>query len=173
MHSFADLAEGSVAFTLRAIRETNEEIVAELQVSAATTLVRGLQQLQLQRAILAVGVFGIFESILQDAMGEEKPFLKVADILERAGEGALNERLRAFKHAINVLKHGRGKSYDALVARAEGLPFRVKPPGEAFFDEGDVAEIRTLIDVDDEFVLSCAALIRDVSNVVERSRPGS
>jgi hypothetical protein len=64
-----------------------------------------------------------------------------------------------------VLKHGRGRSYDALVKKASALPFRVKRPGESFFCEGDIAEVSTLVEVDDAFLLSCAEIIREVSLV--------
>lgn len=70
-----------------------------------------------------------------------------------------------------MLKHGRGRSYDALVAKAGALRFRVKLPGEAFFCEGDVSEVSTLIEVDDTFVLSCAEVIREVSVAIRRARP--
>ena len=72
---------------------------------------------------------------------------------------------------INVLKHGRGRSYDALVVKADRLPFRVKRPGEAFFFEGDVSEVATLIEVDDAFVLGCADVIRRVAERVQKARP--
>jgi hypothetical protein len=38
-----------------------------------------------------------------------------------AGELALKERFSEFQLAVNVLKHGRGRSYDALVAKAGSL----------------------------------------------------
>ena len=64
---------------------------------------------------------------------------------------------------MNVLKHGRGRSYDALVAVAATLPFRVKLPHEAYFNEGDISEVSTLIEVNDYFVLLCADVISQVS----------
>jgi len=47
-----------------------------------------------------------------------------------------------------------------------------RQPGEAFFFEGDVSEVATLIEVDDAFVLSCAEVIRQVSEIVQKARPG-
>jgi hypothetical protein len=70
---------------------------------------------------------------------------------------------------VNVLKHGRGRSYDALVAEAVTLPFRVKLPEEAFFNEGDVSEVSALIEVDDRFVLLCADVINQVSIVLNKN----
>jgi hypothetical protein len=71
---------------------------------------------------------------------------------------------------VNVLKHGRGRSYKDLVKKAGSLPFRVKLPGEAFFFEGDVAEVSTLVEVDDAFVKLCAEVIHDVSVAINSMR---
>lgn len=71
-----------------------------------------------------------------------------------------------------TLTHGRGKSYDALVANSEDLPFKIKLPNENFFFEGDVSEISTLIEVDDNFVLNCAELIEQISKEVRNEFPG-
>jgi hypothetical protein len=94
-------------------------------------------------------------------------------ILGTKGETSLQEKFSDFQGAINALKHGRGRSYDALVAKAAGLPFKVKLPAEDFFNEGDVSEISTLIDVDDNFVRECASLIQDISFAIRRVRPES
>ena len=50
-----------------------------------------------------------------------------------------------------------------MVQKVGSLPFRVKLPDEAFFCEGDVAEVSTLIEVDDAFVQLSAEVIHDVS----------
>ena len=83
----------------------------------------------------------------------------------------MKERFDDLFLAINVLKHGRGRSYDALVAKAKALPFRIKQPDESFFFEGDVSEVSTLVEVDDAFVQHCGKVISDVSGVIRRVRP--
>ena len=130
-----------------------------------------LQMIQLQKAVSAVGLFSVFEAMLQDGLECSNGFQEAGSILEREGEVALKERFVDLQSAINVLKHGRGRSYDALVAKADRLPFRIKRPGEAFFFEGDVSEIETLVEVDDAFVLSCAEVIGNVSTIVKKNRP--
>ena len=70
-----------------------------------------------------------------------------------------------------MLKHGRGKSYDTLVEKSGLLPFRIKLPRESFFDEGDITEVSTLIEVDDKFVLNCAELIEQVSKELSDKFP--
>ncbi len=126
---------------------------------------------QLQKAILAVGMFSLFEALLQDGLSCSDGFRDAINILDSEGETDLKNRFSDQQLAINVLKHGRGRSYDALVAKGGALPFRVKLPEEAFFFEGDVSEISALIEVDDTFVLSCAEVIRDVSEAIRRARP--
>jgi hypothetical protein len=89
--------------------------------------------------------------------------------LERSGEIDLRNRFSFFLHAINVLKHGRGRSYDALIAMHASLPFRIKRPGEHSFFEGDVSEVATLVEVDDRFLQECADLVAQVAGVINKA----
>ena len=79
------------------------------------------------------------------------------------------KRFELFKSAINVLKHGRGPSYDELLRQKELIPFKVKR-SELFFNEGDIAEILMLIDVDDQFIVDCVDLVINLSKVINNSR---
>jgi hypothetical protein len=171
MHSFADLADRSINFALATLKEAEDEVIEALQTSGATRHVKNLQMIQLSRAIIAVGMFSIFESVVQDRLECRNGFDTVRECLERENENDLNSRFAIFVHAINVLKHGRGRSYDALVTMDNDLPFRIKRPGEDFFSEGDVSEVATLIEVDDRFVRDCAALIAQVATVINKVYP--
>lgn len=171
MHSFTELVDRCTVFTLETLREANEGTIAALQTSGATSMVKTLQMIQLQKAILSVGMFSLFEASLQDGLNCSNGFGEATNILEHEGEFDLKERFVDLFMAINVLKHGRGRSFDALVAKAGRLPFRVKLPGEAFFFEGDVSEVSMLIEVDDSFVQRCADVIGEVSEVIRRVRP--
>ncbi|GFM50344.1 hypothetical protein PSCICE_16110 [Pseudomonas cichorii] len=171
MHNFDDLADQCAVFTLEALRNANERTVEALQTSAATSLVKALQMIQLQKVILAVGMFSIFEASLQDRLNCKDGFREVEAILDQHRESNLKERFLDLAAAINVLKHGRGRSYKLLVDKAQRLPFRVKLPSEKFFFEGDVSEISTLIEVDDAFVQRCGDVISNVSEVLRKVRP--
>ena len=81
MHSFVELVDRGAAFTLDALKQANEKALDGLQTSAATPSVKTLQMVKLQKAISAVGMFSIFEAILQDA-------LKCADGFSRGGEAS-------------------------------------------------------------------------------------
>lgn len=172
MHSFTELVDRSTSFTLNNLKEASNRVADSLQTSAATHLVKSLQMIQLQKAIMAVGMFSIFESMLQGKMANKDGFAVARKCLDDAGEFELKKRFSQFAAAINVLKHGRGKSYDMLLREVESLPFRIRRPEEKFFKEGDVSEVATLIQVDDDFVLGCAVVIRDVSVIVDRASPG-
>lgn len=128
--------------------------------------------IQLQKTILAVGMFSIFEANLQNNLACINGFKEAKKILETEGEIDLKERFEELYFAVNVLKHGRGDSYDHLVAKAETLPFRIKLPDQSFFSEGDVSEVSTLVEVDDVFVQHCANVISDVYRVIHRVRQG-
>jgi hypothetical protein len=129
--------------------------------------------IQLQKVILSVGMFSIFEASLQDRLNCKDGFREAEALLDKQGEGDLKENFQHLLAAINVLKHGRGRSYDTLVAKAHTLPFRVKLPNEAFFFEGDISEVSTLVGVDDEFVQLCGDVIRRVSEVLRNPRQDS
>jgi hypothetical protein len=166
MHNFDDLVYRSTSFTLNALEEANSKILDELQTRASTIAVKNLQMVQLQKAILATGMFSMFESILQEELSCRNGFEEAKNILIQKGKDELHARFVDFYYAINVLKHGKGKSYDALVAKFGSLPFRIKMPGENFFEEGDISEVSTLVEVDDQFVLNCAELIEQVSKEI-------
>jgi hypothetical protein len=171
MHSFTELVDRCVTFTLKTLREANERTIEALETNGATSLVKTLQMIQLQKAILAVGMFSIFEASLQDGLGCANGFDEAKRILDDEGELDTKERFEDLYLAVNVLKHGRGRSYDALVSEAKTLPFRIKLPDESFFFEGDVSEVSTLVEVDDAFVQHCGNVITDVSEVIRRVRP--
>ena len=124
----------------------------------------------LEKAILAIGMFSLAESTLQDRNTGKGGFDVVDDCLNTGDALELKERFADFKDAINVLKHGRGRSYDRLLARSERLSFRVKQRDESFFSEDDVSEITTLVEVNDDFVIGVATVIRDVLAYVARCR---
>jgi len=171
MHSFAELIAHCASYTLFHLEKTNESIGVELQTSGATRLVKGLQMVRLQKSVMAVGMFSIFEAILQDRLSCKNGFAEAKQILENSSSAALLQKFIDYQNAINVLKHGRGPSYQYLVDRHDDLDFRIKLPGENFFEEGDVSEVTTLINVDDRFMMGCAHVIEAVSNVIRTERP--
>lgn len=171
MHRFTELVDYCAAYTSASLEEVSGRTTAELQSSGGTSLVKALQLIRLQKAIFAVGMFSLFEASLQDGLKCTNGFEAATAILEIEREVVLKESFSDFYLAVNVLKHGRGRSYDALVTRSvTGLPFKIKQPGENFFNEGDVSEISTLIEVDDAFLRKCADVICGVGAIVRKNR---
>ena len=170
MHSFTDLVDRCAVFTIDNLNKVNEKTIKELRTSGATSLVKTLQMIRLQKTIFSVGMFSIFESILQEGLSCINGFDEAKKILDEEGEVDIKTRFNNLILAINVLKHGRGHSYDALVVNAKSLPFKIKLPEETFFFEGDVSEVSTLIQVDDAFVELCGDIIREVTVVIRRVR---
>ncbi|UCS93944.1 hypothetical protein KZP23_02605 [Echinicola marina] len=133
MHSFDELIYDGTTHTLKSLQETSMGIFSQLQHSGRTSLVKGLQMINLQKAVLATGMFSIFEADLQRELDCDHGFKEVKKVLLNNGEIELEDRFNKFILAINVLKHGKGKSYDLLVEKSESLPFRIKLPEEYFF----------------------------------------
>jgi len=171
MHEFTELIYRCTSFSLDSLNRANDEIIKEMESSSETILVKNLQMINLHRAILAVGMFSIFEAHLQDNLNCENGFSEAKKILNQAGEKDIQECFNYLILAVNVLKHGRGRSYDELLKRSNQLPFRVKLQDEYVFDEGDVSEISTLVEVNDAFVELCSKSIEEVSNVVRQTHP--
>ncbi|WP_338646479.1 hypothetical protein V5J73_13385 [Flavobacterium sp. KS-LB2] len=170
MHLFDDLIYRTTVFTLNVLEETRAKAIEELQTGGSTIAVKNLQAIQLQKVIIAVGMFSLFESMLQEGLSCRNGFEEAKKILVQAGNITLKNNFEEFICAINVLKHGKGKSYNALVSQSTKLPFKIKLIGENFFEEGDVAEVSTLIEVNDKFVLDCAELIENVSKEIRNER---
>jgi len=170
MHMFSELVDRGTHFTLQALNDALAETIDALQTTGATVHVKNLQMISLQKAVLAVGILSLFESMLQDGLQCKDGFREADNILIKQGETVLKDKFVNYRDAINVLKHGKGPSYNNLVAKAALLPFRIKLPHESFFYEGDVSEIFTLIQVDDTFVQSCAAIVEQVSVVIRKER---
>lgn len=166
MHAFQDLLFRSTSFTLNALKSLNNELLDSLGELANTTVIKNLQMVQLQKVILAVGMFSIFDSELQKSLSCKNGFIKAREILYDKGEIKLKNRFEYFSLAINILKHGQGRSYETLIQNYQLLPFEIITPGSSFFKEGDVTEVDTLIKVDDKFVMNCAELLTQVSKAV-------
>ena len=71
--SFSELVLHSAAFSLDALGKAQREVIDEFQTSSATPLVKVLQMVQLQKAISAVGMFSMFDAILQDELQRGSP----------------------------------------------------------------------------------------------------
>lgn len=167
MHDFGELIQRSTVFSLGALEAAQIHAIEGLQAHDATTLVKTLQMVHLQKVISVVGMFSIFDAFLQKQLQCADGFREATELLGANGNNALKDRFSDLQLAINVLKHGKGRSYDILVQKAASLPFRVKLPDQDFFNEGDVSEVSTLIEVDDTFVSLCAENIYDVSTFIE------
>lgn len=111
-------------------------------------------------------MFSMFEVNLQDRLCCINGFDRARKILDGRGEVVTKEQFDDLGLAINVLKHGCGRSYDTLIERVKRLPFRVMLPDESFFFEGDVSEVSILVKVDDAFIQHCSDVIKNVSDLI-------
>src|SRR5262249_48278658 len=68
-------------FTLSHSECVEKKILTELQTSAATPLVMGLRLIRLQSVVLTIGMFSLFESLLQTHMAWQQPFAELRKYL--------------------------------------------------------------------------------------------
>jgi hypothetical protein len=161
-----ELLTACADFTLQHTHEAEQQTFKELETSGATRLVNALRIFRLQRAILSVGMFSMFEALLQSKLNWTQPFAQLDNYLRKHGKPELASAFTDYRLAVNVLKHGEGKSHKELLARADKLEFKVRAPGDHFHEEGDVSDVGILIDADDNFVHRCAELVEAASEVI-------
>lgn|SRR5690606_4438551 len=167
MHKFSELVYISTISSLVGIEKTQKKVEQKLKTSSATRLVKALQSIRMQKIILAVGMFSIFEAWLQGHLNCDNGFVKAKEILTQSGDTELLEKFIDLELATNVLKHGSGRSYNKLLGKDGGtLKAHIREPGKDFYNEDDVSEIRSLINVDDGFITHCVRVIDLVSEVV-------
>lgn len=144
----------------------SERCTTNLQTGASTVDVNALGTSSMAITIIAVGVIGTFEGMLQSHFGWRDAYAELDKVLRAKGHDDIAEQFLDYRLAVNVLKHGTGKSYDKLLARRPGLSFAIKGEGEAFFDEGDVSEVGGLVDTRGSFVQHCLEIINQIRRVI-------
>lgn len=78
----------------------------------------------IERAVIEVT--SVFEARMQHHFRRGPFFKEVQKRLTAADQHDLAKRVIQYSHAVNVLKHGHGKSHRELL-NMKGLPFRVRP----------------------------------------------
>lgn len=163
------LLTACVNFTFHHTHEAEKQTFKELETSGATRLVNALRVFRLQRAVFAVGMFSMFEALLQSKLKWAQPFIQLDDYLRAHDKHDLASAIIDYRLAVNVLKHGEGRSHQELLARADKLEFKIRANGDHFHGEGDVSDVGILVDVDDQFVRRCAELIEQASKAIGTS----
>jgi hypothetical protein len=127
-----ELLTACVGFTLQHTHEAEQQTFKELETSGATRLVNALRVFRLQRAILAVGMFSMFEALFQSKLKWTEPFIQLDDFLRKHDETHLASAIMDYRRAVNVHKHGEGRSHQELLAKADKLEFKVRADGRPF-----------------------------------------
>lgn len=166
MHNFNELIQYSTSFNLTSINKETKNLYRNLTTNANTSNIKMLQMIELQKVIISIGMFSMFDAIVQNELNCKNGFKRINEILIDKNEIELQNSFQDLSMAINVLKHGKGRSYESLLKRIDSLKFKIKKYDEIFFDEGDISAVNTLIKVDDEFVLYCSDVIHEVYNAV-------
>jgi len=158
--------------TMRQARERDARIMKVLGETAGSALVNSVRISRLEKIVFVVGMFSLYEAMLQEnSKWEKAPFVNLKSFLIEHREADLAQRFDDYQDAINALKHGRGRSYNRLLRRVDKLDFHIKCDGEPFICEGDVSEVNVLIDVDESFVIHCAELIAQTVQFLREKIP--
>lgn len=160
-----DLLTVSCTTLLPVVQAKENECLAILERVGSTSAINAYRSLQLQRIVIVIGMFSLFEATLADEFGWGSPIETLQVRFRSGGRSDLADQFEKYWLANNVLKHGSGRSLQRLLEMQGDLDFRVKRPGEWFFGEGDLAEGHALILVSDEFIQNCSKLIEECSRV--------
>lgn len=147
---------------MASVKQVSDRCAANLETDAQTSDVNALRTCSMAITVVAVGVIGTFEGMLQRRFGWPDAYTELDKILRAQKRTDLADRLLSYRLAINVLKHGEGRSYDRLLTLRAALPFAIKGKGEAFFNEGDISEVGGLVDTRGPFVENCVEVINEV-----------
>ena len=161
MQTFIQIISESTESNIEKFNRVEELTRDELENLGSTRLVLTLQKMQWERSIFAIGMFSLFEAVVQKELKIEKgsAFKELKQKLKNHNKIELLESFEEFYCAINVLKHGKGISYTKLLEKRNSLPFEIKPADSIFRNEGDVSEIEALVCVDNNFLEKCLAII--------------
>ncbi|WP_201548228.1 hypothetical protein [Psychrobacter sp. Pi2-1] len=161
MQNFIQIISESTESNIETFNKVEESTRNKLENLGSTRLVLTLQKMQWERSIFAIGMFSLFEAVVQKELKIEKgsAFKELKQKLKNNNKIELLENFEDFYYAINVLKHGKGMSYTKLLDKQSDLPFEITPAGSIFRNEGDVSEIETLVCVDNNFLERCLAVI--------------
>jgi hypothetical protein len=165
------LISSAVEFTLGHAQEVEANIFDALETSSAVRYINVLRMLTMQSTIISIGTLQAFEGLLQQKNGWNDAFKELDIRLRATGYGELADRFLDYRNAVNVLKHGKGRSYEKLLARRSALPFEVKEEGQRYFDEGDVSEGIRLVNADHRFVRQCSDIIQEVVDALRSPHP--
>lgn len=166
-----DLVSLAAEYSMAGHERAETENLARLDQSGATEFINAARMMTMRATILATGTISVFEALLQQSVGWAQPFAMLDRHLRTHGLDDLAERFLDFRDAINVLKHGAGRSHDRLLARKDRVDFAVRTLEQPFHKEGDVSEISTLVRADAVFVKNCGRLIADVVCALRRTIP--
>ena len=161
MQNFIQIISESTESNIENFNRVEELTRKELENLGSTRLVLTLQKMQWERSVFAIGMFWLFEAVVQKELKIEKgsAFKELKQKLKSHHKIELLESFEDFYYAVNVLKHGKGMSYAKLLEKQGNLPFEITPAGSTFRNEGDVSEIETLVCVDNNFLEKFLAVI--------------
>jgi hypothetical protein len=166
MHPFHEI----ISFTNSSINiyidKRFEDIGKALNENPKSIYIKALQGIELQKAIQVVGSLSIFESILQKQLNVDSGFQSAKMILKEKGMNELLKKFTYWINIVNVLKHGYGRSYKNLIDD-EFPDIKIKSTEDAFFSEGDVSEVDTIIQINNEHIDIITDLILEVSKALE------
>lgn len=97
MHPFRELVFRSTSFTLGVLEEVESKIIEQHRTSASNILVKNLQMIQLQKAITAIGMFSLFEFIIQNGLNCRNGFDEARNILNQSANNDLKNRFERTK----------------------------------------------------------------------------
>ena len=166
-----DLVPLAAEFSVAGQEVAEAHNLARLEFTGSNKSIATARMLTMRATIVATGTVSVFEALLQQSLGWEQPYVRLDKHLREHDFVDLADRFMDYRDAINVLKHGAGRSHDRLLSRKARLDFLVRALEQPFHDEGDISEISTLVRADAAFVRNCGQLIAEITEALRRTVP--
>lgn len=172
MHSFSELILRSSAFLENTLGEVENITLQALETSGATIHIKNLQMISLQKTFFFIGVFSYYEALLQERLECQNGFEEAKRILKENEDNLLLEKFIELQLVVNILKHGKGRSYNQLINKKDRkINVIIKELESEYSEEGNVEEISSLIDVNNDFVENSINLINEFSSALQKYKP--
>lgn len=172
MHSFSELILRSSAFIQNTLDEVENKTLLALETSGATIHIKNLQMINMQKAFFIIGIFSYYEALLQGSLQSKNGFEEAKKILKNNNENLLLEKFIELQCVVNVLKHGKGRSYSQLIEKENRkINIIIKEFEEEYFNEYNADEISSLIHINNEFIDETVSLINEFSAIIQKYKP--
>lgn len=151
--------------TLPFVEVASQRFLKELSFFGNTAPINGLVLWNLAYSAVAIGTWHMYEHFATESLGRQNPIKWIISKLQMEGKVELANELETCRLAINVLKHGRGPSYDRLRRQPNLTKMHLRITEDEDW-EGVVGANPVLLDFNEDFIFAMARSVKAAQEVI-------